>query len=93
MKLTAEIIEAIKNSNSREEIVKALFTDKDGDIDLCELNFPGIDVFLSELKAKNIYNDNQEAEEGIFNYSQEAEEINNNGQEAVKILNKVQTIK
>ena len=47
-------LELIKSELSREEQVKALFTDKDGQID-------GLDVYLYRLKADYIFNGNQEA--------------------------------
>jgi len=54
-------LELIKSELSREEQVKALFTDKDGDVDLTKLDLRGLDVYLSELKADYIFNGNQEA--------------------------------
>ena len=52
-------------------------------IDLSRLDFTGIDVYLTELKAKNIYNNSQIAFK-ISNAYQEATEIDNECQETLK---------
>ena len=103
MKLTAEIIKAIKESNSREEIIKRFYTDKAGNINLSYLNLKGCNVYLSGIeaeyinnvsqKAKEIFNQNQQAEKYIANGYQRSNEIYNCSQKAKYISNKNQKLK
>ena len=94
-------LELIKSELSREEIVKALFTDKNGLIDLCNLDLRGLKVFLHGLKAEKISNSKQEAKWihnefqkaiSIYNCSQKAKEIKNKDQKAESIDNDNQKI-
>ena len=68
--------ELIKENCSREEQIKALFIDKDGDVDLMNLKLKGFNVLLTGLEAK-----------GIFNNDQEAGYIINDGQKARVLTN------
>ena len=71
----------IKESCSREEQIKELFSnDKDGSIDLRDLDLKGLDVNLNRLKARRIYNGHQKADIYIYNSFQEAKYIYNNRQ-------------
>jgi len=84
-----EIIKAIKESNSNEEIIKSFFTNDKGWIYLRDLDFTGNNVCINSLKAKLILNMYQEAE-GIFNNSQKAKNISNGHQESKEISNAFQ---
>ena len=55
--------------------------DKNGDVDLSYLDFENINIILSHIKAKSIYNENQEAKNEIYNKKQKAQQINNWSQE------------
>ena len=82
----------IKENCSREEQIKELFSNDKGDVVLSNLNFTGLRVFLSGLKADLISNGSQEAR-SIYNMFQQAEWIYNNDQEANDINNKDQILK
>jgi len=79
-------LELIKNKLSKEDQVKALFTNDKGDVVLSDLNFTGLRVFLSGLKADKIYNSNQKAKE-IYNSGQEAAYIHQYFQKETRFKN------
>jgi len=92
-------LELIKKELSKEDQVKALFTNDKGDVVLNDLKLRGNKVFIHGLEAKEIYNFNQKAEfvfnnnqkaDYIFNCNQESKRINNGGQKANKISNDLQ---
>ena len=64
----------------------------DSYIDLSRLNFKNYNVDITELKAKEIYNNSQKAEK-IDNSNQKAEYVSNNFQEAKDIYNTYQEAK
>ena len=74
--------ELIKNSCSKEEQIKYLFSDKDGDIELMNLKLKGLIIDLSGLEASYINNENQKAV-WIDNSSQQAQEIDNDNQKII----------
>ena len=75
--------ELIKENCSKEEQIKALFTNDKGDIDLMNLKLIRLKVFLSGLEAKEIFNQDQIAEGNIDNKGQQAGYfITNEGQES-----------
>jgi len=84
-------LELIKNSCTREEIIKRFYTDKSGDINLMNLNLKGCDVYLSGIEANLISNVSQKAKE-IFNQDQIADDIYNGRQQAKIIDNKGQKL-
>ena len=55
--------------------------DEDGDVDLSFLDFSDYVVYISNLEAKKIHNNNQKAH-AIFNSVQNANEIDNSYQRA-----------
>jgi len=64
-------------------IIKTFFKDKDGHIDLSDLDFTGFYVFFSGVKAEKIYNGFQQAN-FISNRNQQAKDINNDHQKLIK---------
>lgn len=44
-------------------------------INISNANFRGLDINMDNIKAKNIYQDNQEAEEYIYQEGQKADKI------------------
>ena len=76
------------NREDLEQILIDNFTDKDGHLDLSDLDFRKVKgkVMLTRMKAKVINNSFQEAV-GITNAHQEAYDIDNSSQEAKKIDN------
>ena len=67
-------------------IIKTFFKDKDGRIDLSDLDLTGFDVFFSGLKANKIYNGFQKAD-FISNLNQVAIVISNKSQKSKKTYN------
>ena len=92
----------IKENCSKEEQIKELFTDKDGDVDLSKLDLTGLNVNLNELKARLISNRHQQAEwitnrhqqaeYAVCNSFQESKWISNYKQQAEYISNKNQKL-
>ena len=80
-------LELIKSKLSKEEQVKALFSNDKGDVVLNDLNFKGLNVYLKRLKARQINNSEQEAWSYIINKKQKAENIYNEEQEAFYYIN------
>jgi len=76
-------LELIKSTLSRAEQIKALFSNKDGNIDLRYLKLKGFNVLLTGLEAEFILNARQKAKR-ISNNRQQARYISNNDQTIIK---------
>ena len=57
-------------------VLKTFFKNRFGNIDLSRLDLKGLNIDLSRIEAKNIYNNHQQAER-IFNDYQNAKKISN----------------
>ena len=64
-------------------------TDKDGNLDLSDLDFKDFngDILLNGMEAKTVINNTSQRAELIFNFYQEAKEIDNTYQKADEIDN------